>query len=306
MTGPCEEPDSFLNCRQGDVIAVPSGMLGAIAVAGSETTDVAVISQSCDVVREDREWITVAVVEEVSQNAHLAARGSMPQYVPLHEIGPTKFIDLDRVASLKKADIVSLPRTPGVSPTDWDAVRRLSRGLGRKFSRFAFPDAVVPWFDPLRPYFEGKHEKQSSVGRTFRAISELRVQSEDWSAGGSATKLHVIVKAEELPESDEAKISADVLALGQNPSVQAICDLVRPSESVSRGGADGLELWNLLADALAILCMSKAKKDSVAGASDAISSIAGQVWSENDFSLSLYRRSEMLDLDHLSSPAVGI
>src|SRR6185312_4128433 len=286
--------------RQGDVLSVPPSVLGNLAQSMEDEVQVAVVSQSCDVVREDREWIVVGQVAQLKDKANLARRGSMPRFVALPGLGSDAFIDLDLVTSVKKSDLVGSTRIPGVDAADWQQVRHLSRGIGRKFSRFAFPDAVVPWFDPLRPYFEKRHDRNSAVGRVLRAISELRVEAEDWSRQRAEVLLHVIVCPNDLPEADDSSLSDDVRKLAEqdNPSLESICSLLRPAENVVRGGMDGAFLWDLVAKALAALCVSNADLTSVDGAEDAISTMEGLVSSEAEFSLSKYRRSEMLDLDH--------
>ena len=52
-----------------------------------------------------------------------------------------------------------------------------SRLIGRRFSRFAFPDEIVPWFKPLESVIDSKHNKEASAeGRMFQLVDELRVE----------------------------------------------------------------------------------------------------------------------------------
>lgn len=301
------DTSAFDDWRQGDVLTVASALIVALAKDSSEEVRVAVISQSCDIVRG--EWISVVPVASLdSSKAGLARRGSMPQFAHLPELGQEIFADLSFVTSLRRSELADRPRMAGVDPSNWDDVRKLSRAIGRRFSRFAFPDPVVPWFDPLRPYFERRHEKDTSVGRVLRAIRELRVQTDDWHTPGAEVTLHVIVKRAEIPEPDDGAISDDVRTLmDQEPtSLESVCDLLRPSEGVVRGGPDGVMLWHLVGRALAQMCVIDASKVSIPGAEYAVSRVECEVVSESEFTLWQFRHSETLDLDHLSPPDVGL
>lgn len=303
--------NQFAGYRQGDVLTLPGDIFEKISEAAGTVGDgrSAIVSQTCDLVREDRTTAVLGLVVELAgSNAKLAARGSMPRFAHLPELGANYFIDLDLLISVPKGILLGGSATPGVSPGSWEDVRKLSRAIGRKFSRFAFPDEIVPWLDPLRPVMESKHSKDSALGRVLRAISELRVETTDWSHRPIAVQLHVIVSAPELPEPDDAPPAPDLVALMQsaNPTLEQIAALLRPAEGIVRGGTDGATLWALFAQELAALCVRNVDHSRIPGSGSAVHALVGSLWSESEFSILKYRSSEMLDLDHLSPPVVGL
>lgn len=171
MTDGPETDATFDDHRQGDVISLPIDVLGLVEGerADSGERNVALISQTCDIVRSDRDYVIVAALTDLpATQIGLAQRGSMPRYANLPAMPAATFADLDHITTLPKSLLRGRTRIPGVDPTAWDQVRNLSRSIGRKFSRFAFPDAVVPWFDPLRPVIEKRHDRLCSRAGTPR------------------------------------------------------------------------------------------------------------------------------------------
>lgn len=301
---------SLQKFRQGDVLTLASGVWPTAAGDSDSDTEVqvAIISQSCDIVRRERQHVVVAALTELPpESAGLATRGSIPRYVSLPALKSAAFIDLDRIATVPKSTLAGRAHEPGVDPEDWGQVRNLSRSIGRKFSRFAFPDEVVPWFDPLRSVVEKRHQKNSALGRVLRAITELRVEADEWSQAGRRVKLHVIVAADQIPEPTDAEPSADVLSLDSSNirSLETVAALLRPDNDKVRGGTDGVFLWDLVSQCLVNRCVTNVDHSKVSGSESAISELEGITWSETDFSLAQYRVSEMLDLDHLSSARFG-
>lgn len=189
--------------RQGDIIDLSLvGWLGlpdrpltphtAAAVAGddsnvvyvlAETEGLVVVSQTCDVVRDCaiRPHVELARIVRLEEPAAgEASRGSRPRFVPLPGGGPNAFADLDIIVTAEKSLLASANRTPGL-PSEADQ-RRFGRGVGRVYSRFAFPDDLAIALRGLVGRIRGKHARDSAEGRALEALEEIRITaSPSWA-----------------------------------------------------------------------------------------------------------------------------
>ncbi|TFD74873.1 hypothetical protein E3T54_13060 [Cryobacterium sp. Sr8] len=292
--------------------------LDAIPVTGASSEEcpagVSIISQTCDIVLSSRPNVIVAkVVQLPAADAKQATEGFRPRYVGLPDGGECMFVDLEHIHAVSKIALLGKTFVRAVNQDDAGAVRRFSFLVGRRFSRFAFPDAITHWFDPLRKTIEDKYSNPDSpLGRALSHVVELRVQADNWNAPLANVTLHVIVKSGSLPEvADEHVFPEASLAKWLRPNgdltrtSSAIADRLCPAHGPKPSNWDAYHLWSALGEALANECRPKAKFASQPGVSGAISSISGQIWSEDEFSLTLYRDTEMLDLDHLSVPVAS-
>lgn len=265
----------------------------------------AIISQTCDIVQDSKAVVTVAAVARLNATDASAARsGRQPRFVHLPLAGEDLFADLDLIATVAKERMIGLKAQPGVDCDDLEQVRDLARRLGRRLSRFAFPDEVVPWLQPLQRYVQDRHEKNSAIGSALRSIVELRLQSEDWAAGPPfALTLHVIVRSGTVPSPEDIdyqdppeQLSAWLAA--KRTAVQVAERLQSTTDPVER-----YYLWGALGWALVDEMNSAGARNENTAIRLAVSSIESQLSSDDEFSLAQMRKSEMLDLDHLSIAA---
>ena len=165
-----------------------------------------VMSQTCDVVLEGRQMVQLAKLVQLSgEVAEQATDRRRPRDVAVPAAGEDLFADLDFVTSVHKDHLATL-ETPRRGLTTDDHVREYGRDVGRRYSRFPFPDEVVPWLQPLEDLVREKYAKpQSPLGRVLHEIVELRVEAENgWSNGAPYDlKLLMIVKKGVLPAFDE-------------------------------------------------------------------------------------------------------
>lgn len=304
--------------RQGDVMDFES--LPVIDSGGlSETScdlGAAILTQTCDLVQPRRAYVVVAPVVELDPNdSALASRGRMPQYVQIASDGGNRFVDLTRCATVTKSAVANRKRLhAGVDPEDSVAASRFGAQIGRRFSRFAFPDEVQPWFRPLQEKVTKAHGKDSPLGRILRETVDLRIQSTDWGNPGMQLVIHVIVPASLLPGSvdfDPDGISGDLMRQLRPDGtliedVNQIADRIwldMSASSTPMSTADRDYLWNAFAEALAGLCKPKDPNPNPATLR-AVASIEGHLSTDEEFSLYLFRRTESLDLDHLSPPSL--
>jgi hypothetical protein len=296
--------------RQGDVLED----LAAVVVVGptGEAVEVAaplgvvVVSQTCDVVLANR--LSVQLAQRVrlgDREASEARDGKRPRYVHLPQIGDRDFADLDVAMTVSKSHISGLRRRPGVL-TDKE-VRRFAGAVARKYGRFPFPDNVTPWLRPLEDVVSSRVRKPNSPeGRVLEEVVELRVESASgWGSGPFQLTLCVIVKPGVLPtfQNDELPDLPEGLGLWLyggsgnlvRGSAQIAERLLRTTDPTER-----YWLWMAIGDAWAVRCSPPA--DSTETVLAAVSDLTAEVLTADEFPLTRVRRTEILDLDHLSGP----
>ena len=305
--------DSF---RQGDVVTMNGlPVLGPDAVWFHPTPLGAVLlTQTCDAVRPEKLTVALAPIDRLEGDKARDARdGKLLRYIPLTE--PEAFADLSVVATIDKALFADLPRTAGIDQTDDDAVRKFGRAVGRRFGRFPFPDEVVPWLRPLEVVMQSKHDKNSPEGAAMREVVELRVEAiGGWQSPPYALTLSVIVKPGVVPTfpTDEPPPCPEDLARWLRTDTgdlrqksDAIANRLATERTRSPSSAAVYWLWLSLAEAWAARCTPDVGKRSPDDARKILAAVAGidaDVVDEGGFDLYRYRRSEQLDLDHLSPP----
>ena len=165
--------------RQGDVLeldaltwmAIPRSALtaeaadsvgdGLTSVAAASAHPMAVLSQTCDIVRDcgQRRFLLLAPVVTLSEpKAGLARRGSSPRYVHLPGLGEDAFVDLDRVVTVEKSVVLNAVWHQGLP--DETSQRLFGERVARVFSRFAFPDDLVQVVQGLVARDQGKARKR--------------------------------------------------------------------------------------------------------------------------------------------------
>lgn len=268
---------------------------------------VVLTSQTCDIVLGKSRTVQVAAIVQLDGGTkRFASQRAMPRYVPLPALSDNHFADLDHTLTLEKSHLLRLDRRDGVGESH-DDQRDFAIGVGRRASRFAFPDEVVPWLEPIRVLLSKAALRQSGALRAVAdAIEDLRLESSGWTSIAADLTLHLIVAENELA-AEEAELVppaqqiSDFLAT--HPKAHAIAEALFPSTGPRPEGADRNALWAALADELAGMC-SETVNNGALGVEvlGAVRSIDALVWTADEFSLSRLRRSERLDLTHLTSP----
>jgi hypothetical protein len=320
--GTATERDVAARCgemRQGDVVnlrALP--ILNRVSLLQQEyPRGAAVITQTCDLVQPHRRNVVLApIVELDSQTAGNAKRGTMPQYVHLTNAAEGNlFVDLSHCATLTKAALAQQDFLyQGVDKEDREAVGKFAAQVGRRFSRFPFPDEVQPWFRPLQVEVTRRHTRDTPVGRLLKEVVDIRIESSNWNSHLMDLTIHVIVPAGTVPhpeDIDPDDISRTELNAQLRPdgvlveSPAEIANRLLPANrnSPSPSGPDRYFLWNAFAESLANLC--KEPSDYPVSAPPVVSDVTGILWTDDEFSLNLYNRTESLDLEHLS-PSLSV
>lgn len=302
--------------RQGDILPIREiPVVGASVRLYPTPNGAAIISQTCDVVLSNRPNVLVAAVVELAPTEAVAARdGARPRYVHIPLFGDSYFVDLEYVASVEKSSIDELSCTSGVDGGSDGAIRTFALAVARRFGRFPFPDEVSAWLRPLRSAVEDKYDKPNSgLGLALGDISELRIEAVDWQHLPVDLTLHIITYAGVLPEiDDDESISAPpeldrwlrpagklIRSLGDIANRLYRYELAKGSILTS---VEKYHLWLAFGEAFAERCGPRGADQEDPSIVAAVTSVAGNIASEDEFTLTQIRRSETLDLDHLSGP----
>jgi hypothetical protein len=253
--------------RQGDVL--PG--ITQIVVYGSEGSDdfatptgVVVVSQTCDVVRESLLYVHVAPRRRLPDNeARQARRGRRPRYVHLSAIGENDFVDLAQICSVHKSVVAPAERIAGV--TSDEDISRFGKAVARHFNRFAYPDDVSIFLNPLADAIQSKSGKlESPEGRLLENVLQLRVESlNGWGEPPYDMRQLIIVEPgtlpmfpnDELPEFDESLQTW--LYNGEGVIQRTSHDIAQKLEAEQDAAARYL-LWAALGDAWVARCTQRA------------------------------------------------
>ncbi|MEN8649723.1 hypothetical protein ABCR94_03465 [Streptomyces sp. 21So2-11] len=278
-----------------------------------ETPDgVVVVSQTCDVVQPKMTTVQVAPLVRLSSSlAGLATKGAMPRYVAVPEVGSDAFADLEHVATVAKSHVALLVPQRGAATAS--EVRTFGMRVGRRFSRFAFPDDVAPWLAPLKDAVLKKAGKgSSSLGRVLdEMVESLRLEcAPSWDDGAPYhLKLLVLVKPGLLPVFDDTEDLTPPAAVyqwlygddGLHRSPTELADRII-SLGASGERLERLWLWDGFAGALAAVC--KPKSTEPPGVQTAVAGHAfdSEVATIREVTYERVLRSEEIDVEHLSPP----
>ncbi|MFJ6378343.1 hypothetical protein ACIQH9_21805 [Pseudarthrobacter oxydans] len=314
--GTAVSPEAVSACtrlRQGHIVDVKTVSVqsanGLVDYACPEGN--VIITQTCDLVRSDRPFVLIAPVVQLTGNDQsLALKGKKPRYVPIPSTeSPVQFADLSVCTTvskqwLSKQEIIAA----GVDQEVSEEVRKFASRIGRRFSRFPFPDEVQPWFLPLQAKVRDKYSRNSSLGLLLRKSVDIRIESDDWYSPNMELVIHLIVPVGEVPHPDDFLVEDITPGLqeklrpnGALIPVDQIADMVLRHQETS---ADKHLLWNAFVEGLAGLCRLSASEDRQT-VKEAVSSVTGQLWTEEEFSLAKYRVTESLDLEDLSPATVA-
>jgi hypothetical protein len=136
-----------------------------------------VLTQTCDILRAstERSELEVSPLVTVPPDVlHVIKKGYRPRFAYVPALGSSGLAaDLDRVMTVEKRVTAVWSRTPGCA-SDAEA-RAFAMAIGRKRTRFAFPDDFVEHARRLQGRLQDKHERDSLEGRALRALREIRV-----------------------------------------------------------------------------------------------------------------------------------
>ncbi|RVT86638.1 hypothetical protein DXV76_00685 [Rhodobacteraceae bacterium CCMM004] len=170
------------------------------AVFDSEIVGLAVISQTCDVVREPGRVRYVSVCPMVVVDAKRMEeieRGQAPRFGFLSAAPDDVVVDFSRTMSVSKELLVSWERQRGCK--DESQQLEFARALETFFGRFAFPDAFVASVVSLRKAILSKYPKEGSdLGKAVRSVREIRAYPHaSWSDEGAVPVTFIAILEDE-------------------------------------------------------------------------------------------------------------
>jgi hypothetical protein len=265
-----------------------------------------VLSQTCDIVQSDRLTVQVAPLARLTgQRANEARIGRRPRYVPLPNADDGLFIDLESIATIHKNDLTGVGHKPGVNSTEEG--RKLAQAVGRRFTRFPFPDELHPWLRPLERLLQRKADRPASAeGIALASVIEIRIEAqESWESRPYTLTVLVVVEQGTLPygpedDPEQPKILGDWLRGDDGRLLRSPAQIAQRLND-SHDASEKYFLWLALGEAWADQCRPESSEDDAVLA--AVDSIDGEVVSADDFTMDRWWGSEALDLDHLSPPS---
>lgn len=315
--------ESASELRQGDVVDVewvPAVVDGA-AGAYSTSCGVAVLSQTCDVVQggANKANVTVApiICSPNSAQLSMARSGRAPLMLHLRQLGetPEAIVDVQRSTSVPKEMLVGRKligrHADGESS---QSARNLAERVGRVYSRFAFPDEVVPVLDKMKKKARDASRGSGAFGRVLDYL-DFRVQANHWEGPGRVLKLFVVVDSALLIAVDDADPdwtweTASVVGLKGQERVADIA-LTRLSElladscdtylkdSAATDGTTLLRLWELWVKRLQENLLDPHVNEEV-------TAFLVELVGDDEFPVSQWRQTVSLDLEDLSDAIVAL
>lgn len=253
-----------------------------------------VVSQTCDIVAKamsEAPFVQCAVLVELpEQVAKAARRGDRPRFVHVPQLGDPWFADLDQIVTIEKAMLCGTPHEQGVG----DAAEQQAFGnaVGRKFSRYAFPDDLHMTLSDLQARFKRRHESQASPeGALLRQVLQIRVEA-DWSAVAIDARLIFILPNGALyrpARDDEPWPPSPALVTWFAQSERKAPDIAAHMQKVALP-EDVACLWGWLVEAWVKSCKPFGK----------VVSLTADVVCADEITLSEYWNTQPLDLDYLT------
>ncbi|MGW4299989.1 hypothetical protein ACWEHT_09455 [Streptomyces sp. NPDC004646] len=244
----------------------------------------AIISQTCDVVREvaNQPYIQLCPVIEVSDGlASSARKNESTRVVWLPGAGQNTCADLTRSFTAEKSVLIGHDPIHGVT-TDAE-IRNFAMTVARRFGRFAFPDDLTESMARMRKRFLDKRNKNSEEGFALRSIYQIRAEGfPSWDASEIEVTLHFILEPGILPDPDgQGDIRFDVPLRSPDIAARGMDGLV--GEALVQAWVGLIRSWLSLCEPVGL-----------------IKSIDFQLVDTVSFSLEQVRSTEMLDLEYLS------
>lgn len=185
------------------------------AVFDSGVLGFAVVSQTCDVVRDPAHVPYVSVCPMIAVDEKRIGeieRGQAPRFGFLSTAPSGVVVDFSRIMSVTKRLLVSWKRQCGCEGERQKL--EFARSLEIFFGRFAFPDDFVSSVSSLRKSILSKYSKgESKLGKAVRSIREIRAYPHSsWSEEASIPISFIVVLEDEGRRelADREEIRAEI------------------------------------------------------------------------------------------------
>lgn len=284
--------------RQGDVsltpcvLVVQKGNLGSAAQTGThEAEGVVITTQTCDLVGPSATEPYVQVsplftVADDERKRRWLESGHVPQFVAIPGLDGM-FADLTITVTVEKEALLgNLWTRPIANHHDAEL---FAQALGRKSSRFAFPDDFQAATKKLRDRIRNKYGKSDSAeGRVLQRVRQVRATATpSWSHHDLRATLIFVLDPAEFPIGSDLETADDDVALWiSDASIAELCTAIEdPAQSLARP-----LLWEAVTHAWAALC----KPVGIVTLVDA------EAVTADEFSAADMWATQRLDVDYLS------
>lgn len=177
---------------------------GDFELVATEEEGLAVLTQTCDIVRElkNQPYLELCPLVKVSEDqVAQVSKGLRPRYAFIPGVADQCLVaDLSRVMTVEKPVASSWERVQGCFTAKEQAT--FAQDIARKRQRFAFPDDFTIFAGRFLSHLRKKHEKKSDAGKVLRNLREIRVQATpSWDAEEvELFFLFIRLEETELPE----------------------------------------------------------------------------------------------------------
>lgn len=289
--------------RQGDVLNIDIDGLGKEVGLTTGLAEVAILSQTCDVVQDSKPFILVAPALYVSESSYREAdKGRKPLLIPLFD---GWVADAGRAFSVSKERLQGkvLIRHSASSDQGKEAIQ-IRASVARAFGRFPFPDDIPPVFNKIISYLQHVTGREGNFSKIIDSIHPIRVKADDWNGRSIHITVYIIIPTKEFIPREEvdttwrwerlqnmhgSKIVSSELSLDD------VSFMINEIHKLDSSLWDMTSLWNLWTK-VGILLSTKIKPDLCLRVKD----IDVQVISDQEFTFRDYLRSEALDIEALS------
>ena len=162
---------------------------GQLTALGSSVDGLAIITQTCDVIKpcETFAFVQVAALRRVEKKLASEVRHCLrPNLAMLPGVFEQDMVvDLEKIMTIEKSVLIQIPHERKIRGLGTDEeVRAFAECLSRRFSRFAFPDDFVEAVSAIRDRLISKHGKSTEEGNAYATLREIRVVvSPAWDDG---------------------------------------------------------------------------------------------------------------------------
>ncbi len=285
--------DVFRDLRQGDFVQQPCSLQVQTSVTYGSTEGVAcdgliIISQSCDLVRPAARERYVQVARLVTEPDPDKRKALLGAHTPTKIRVPNRddlFIDLTVVTTMDKDAIAHLTWDRTIT-TSQDA-EEFAQALGRKVSRFAFPDEFQDAIKKFRDRVRKKHDRDSAEGRAWEKVRQIRATAtDDWTDDEYDVTVTFVLDPTALPVGfDDVTLDDDAYDEIEEMKINQLCDAIEDGTKPHLRAA----LWDRLVNAWI-----------EEGPGDDNIRIDAEAVSADDYLIADYWKSRRLDLDYLS------
>jgi hypothetical protein len=217
--------------------------------------------------------------------------------------GTDWFADLEVIGTIDKLVLAQLLRREGI--VDDEQARTFGWIVGRRFSRFPFPDEIVEQVNELVRDVRSRYSKLlSPLGQVLQQVLELRLEADPtWDDPDAAMRLVVICNPGVLGTFEEPpQLPADLVRWLQ---LDADGVTARPPTEIAErlliASPGSIEAWHLW-DQLGRVWAQRCSRVNPTVGTKRPHKFEAEVLSADEFTLDRVHRSAVLDVDHLSPP----